>query len=32
MLCDDIRFLTGRALWETQNLIAGVPDELWNKR
>ena len=32
MLCDEIRFLTGRALWETQNLIASVPDALWNKR
>lgn len=32
MLCDDIRFLTGRALWETENLMKCIPDELWNKR
>lgn len=31
-LCDDIRFLTERALWETENLIRCIPDELWNKR
>ncbi|MBR1585299.1 MAG: DinB family protein [Clostridia bacterium] len=31
-LCDDIRFLTGRALWETENLIRCIPDELWQKR
>lgn len=31
-LCDDIRFLTDRALWETENLIECIPDELWNKR
>ena len=31
-LCDDIRYLTGRALWETKNLIMCIPDELWNKR
>ena len=31
-LSDDIRFLTDRALWETENLIVCVPDELWNKR
>ena len=32
MLCDDIRFLTDRALWETENLIECIPEELWNKR
>ena len=32
MLCDDIRFLTVRALWETENLMKCVPDRLWNKR
>lgn len=32
MLCDDIRFLTNRALWETENLIKCIPDALWNKR
>ncbi len=31
-LSDDIRYLTRRALWETDNLIACVPDGLWNKR
>lgn len=31
-LCDDIRFLIGRALWETENLIKCIPDELWDKR
>ena len=31
-LSDDIRYLTERALWETENLIACVPDELWDKR
>lgn len=31
-LCDDIRYLTVRALWETENLIKCIPDELWNKR
>ena len=31
-LCDDIRFLTDRALWETENLIRCIPDALWNKR
>ncbi len=31
-LSDDIRYLTGRALWETENLIACVPDALWNRR
>ena len=31
-LSGDIRYLTGRALWETENLIACVPDELWDKR
>lgn len=31
-LCDDIRFLTDRALWETENLIKCIPDELWEKR
>lgn len=32
MLCDDIRYLTDRALWETENLMKCIPDELWNKR
>lgn len=31
-LSGDIRDLTERALWETENLIACVPDELWNRR
>lgn len=31
-LCEDIRFLTGRALWETENLMRCVPDELWERR
>lgn len=31
-LCDDIRGLTERALWETENLLACVPDSLWDKR
>ena len=32
MLCDDIRYLTDRALWETENLMKCIPDKLWNKR
>ncbi len=32
MLKDDLAFLTGRALWETENLMASVPDDLWDKR
>ena len=32
MLCDDIRYLTDRALWETENLMKCIPDELWDKR
>lgn len=32
MLCDDIRYLTERALWETENLIACIPDTLWDRR
>lgn len=32
MLCDDIRYLTERALWETENLIKCIPEELWDKR
>lgn len=32
MLRDDIEFLTNRALWETENLMKCIPDELWNKR
>lgn len=32
VLCNDIRFLTYRALWETENLMKCIPDELWNKR
>ncbi len=31
-LSDDIRYLTGRALWEMENLIKCITDELWNKR
>lgn len=32
MLSDDIRYLTDRALWETENLMKCIPDELWEKR
>jgi len=32
MLCDDIRDLTERALWETENLMKCIPDKLWDKR
>ena len=32
MLCDDIRELTERALWETENLISCIPDALWDRR
>lgn len=32
MLCDDIRYLTDRALWETENLMKCIPNELWDKR
>lgn len=32
MLSDDIRYLTERALWETENLMKCIPDELWDKR
>lgn len=32
MLSDDIRYLTNRALWETENLMKCIPDELWDKR
>lgn len=32
VLCDDIRYLTKRALWETENLISCIPEELWMKR
>ncbi len=31
-LCDDIRFLTERAFWETENLMKCIPNALWNKR
>ena len=31
-LSNDIRFLTERALWETENLIACVPDGMWSRR
>lgn len=31
ILSDEIRFLTGRALWETENLIKCIPDELWDR-
>lgn len=30
-LCDDIRFLTNRALWKTENLVKCIPDVLWDK-
>ena len=30
-LCDDIRYLTGRALWETENLIKCILDEFYAK-
>lgn len=32
ILSEEIRYLTERALWETENLIKCIPDELWNKR
>ena len=32
LLSDEIRELTCRGLWEMENLIACVPEELWNKR
>ena len=32
MLSDDIRYLTNRALWETENLMKCIPDNLWNER
>lgn len=32
MLCDDIKYLTDRALWETENLMKCIPDALWEKR
>lgn len=32
MLSDDIRYLTNRALWETENLMKCIPDNLWNMR
>lgn len=32
MLCEDIKYLTERALWETENLMKCIPDELWDKR
>lgn len=31
-LCEEIHFLTERALWETRNLMECVPGELWEKR
>jgi len=31
-LSDDIRYLTKRALWETENLIVCIPDIIWDKR
>lgn len=31
-LCDEIRELTSRALWETENLIKCIPDALWDAR
>lgn len=32
MLCEDIRFLTDRALWETENLMKCIPSGLWDMR
>lgn len=32
ILSDDIRFLTNRALWEMENLMKCIPEDLWNKR
>ena len=32
VLCEDIRFLTSRALWEMENLIKCIPNDLLNKR
>ena len=32
MLCDDVKYLTDRALWETENLMKCIPDALWEKR
>ena len=32
LLCEDIRFLTERALWETENLIKCIPDKLLGER
>ena len=32
LLSEDIRELTDRALWETENLIKCIPNELWDKR
>lgn len=32
ILSDDIKYLTNRALWETENLMKCIPNELWNKR
>lgn len=31
-LCGDIQYLTNRSLWETENLIKCIPNELWDKR
>ena len=31
-MTEDIVYLTERALWETENLIKCIPDELWEKR
>ena len=32
MLRDDINFLANRALWEMENPMKCISDELWNKR
>ena len=32
MLCDDIRELTERALWECENLIRCIPEKMWERR
>ena len=32
MLTDDMEWLTKRALWEMQNLMKCIPDELWDNR
>ena len=31
-MVEDIIYLTKRALWETENLMKCIPDDLWEKR